>query len=189
MRAQVRKAGPLDIPLIAAMHADSFAEGCGGEVWSETAIAEILAMPGAYGLIIHWEPGGEPGGERGRGALGDVEGKVGSPQGLSPAAAGFLLGREMLDECEILSLGVPRAWRRRGAARTLLRAALERARHAGIYRAILDVAEDNSAARDLYSSEGFAVIARRSSYYRRSSGPAVAALVFARVEETGKTGP
>jgi len=156
----VRAANPFDIPLIAALHADSFTGGLAGQVWDETAVAEILSMPGAYGLLA--APG------KAQAVAGCIE------------PAGFLLGCNLTDSGEILSLGISRVWRRRGAARALLHIAIGRAEAAGLSRLLLEVAEDNDAARELYASAGFANIARRPAYYRRAGGPAASALVLAR---------
>ncbi|MEE8559579.1 MAG: GNAT family N-acetyltransferase [Alphaproteobacteria bacterium] len=156
----VRAAGPLDVSVIFAMHADCFTDGLGGQVWDQAAIAEVLALPGAYGLLAVEE-------------VSDVPG-----DGVPPA--GFVLGRAVSGECEILSLGVPRYWRRRGLGRVLLRAAVACACAAGARRAFLEVAEDNDAARRLYLAEGFAVVARWPAYYRRTTGETAAALVCAR---------
>ena len=148
----MRLASAFDIPLIAVLHADSFTGVLAGQVWDETAVAEVLSMPGAYGLIAvtkNTEP------------------------------AGFLLGCIVADSGEILSLGTARAYRRRGVARALLRAAMTHAEAAGVARLYLEVAEDNIAARDLYDGAGFARIARRPAYYRRAHGPAVSAMVLA----------
>lgn len=161
MRFAVREVGPFDLPAVAALHAACFADGRAGEVWSEAAIGRILALPGAYGLFAAVAPG------------------PAAPAG--PAhPVGFLLGRAGPDDEEILSLGVPEAWRRRGAGRALLRAAVERAASQGAQRVLLEAAEDNAAARGLYATEGFAVIARRPAYYRCPAGGTAAALVFAR---------
>jgi len=153
---QIGVAGPLDVPLIAILHADCFADGVGGAVWSEGAIAQILAMPGAWGLLATTPPTAAGGG-----------------------AVGFTLGRGGGGECEILSLGVPRAWRRRGIGRALVRGALAQAATLGAGRLYLEVAQDNSAARRLYGSEGFTAVARRPAYYRRRDGT-MTALVLAR---------
>lgn len=157
-RLAIRAAGPLDVPVIAALHAECFAAAAHGEAWSEAAIAQILAMPGAYGLLAAGRDQGRP--ER--------------------EAAGFLLARAGAEEAEVLSLGVPSAWRRRGAGRALLRAAIRQARRAGARRMFLEAAEDNLAAQGLYEAEGFARIGRRPGYYRRPGLAAAAALVFAR---------
>lgn len=136
-----------------------------GQVWNETAVAEVLAMPGAYGFLA---------------APGEEISAAGSLGAGNPEPAGFLLGCNRADSGEILSLGTARVWRRRGVARTLLRAAMTRAEAAGIPRLFLEVAEDNAAARDLYAGAGFANVARRPAYYRRADGPAAGALVLAR---------
>lgn len=156
----VRPASPFEVPLIAALHADSFTGVLAGQVWDETAVAEVLSMPGAYGLLA---------------GLGEGQATAGFAE-----PAGFLLGCNVADSGEILSLGTSRAWRRRGVARTLLRAAIGRAEAAGLSCLFLEVAEDNDAARELYASTGFANIARRPAYYRRADGPAAGALVLAR---------
>ncbi len=161
---RVRPASPFDIPLIAALHADSFAGVLAGQVWDESAVAKVLSMPGAYGFLA---------------ALGEGLSGAKNSGPKDNAPAGFLLGCTVAHTGEILALGTARAWRRRGVARTLLRAAVERAEAAGISRLFLEVAEDNVAAQDLYAGAGFARIARRPAYYRRPDGPAASALVLA----------
>ena len=53
-------------------------------------------------------------------------------------------------------------------------------RRAGIARALLDVAEDNSAGRVLYDAAGFMVVGRRADHDRRAGGDHAAALVMRR---------
>ncbi len=157
----LREAGPLDARVIAGLHLQCFADGLGGAAWSAVSIAKVLSLPGSYAYLAAVAP------ERAVGAA-------------TPAPAGFLLARILAGESEILSLGVAIAWRRRGAARALLRAAMERAGRAGAARTLLEVAEDNMAARGLYAAEGFALVKRWTRYYHRPDGAAAAALVFAR---------
>jgi ribosomal-protein-alanine N-acetyltransferase len=45
---------------------------------------------------------------------------------------------------------------------------------------LLEVAEDNVAARALYGAAGFLEVGNRPAYYRRRSGPTVAALTLRR---------
>jgi len=59
-------------------------------------------------------------------------------------------------------------------------AASARAAAVGVSRLLLEVAEDNDAARALYAAAGFTGIARRPAYYRRPDAPAAGALVLAR---------
>jgi len=123
---------------------------CFSEGWSAASIGALLAGPGAFGLLAASD--GQP--------------------------AGFILVRPAADEAELLSLAVLPAWRRRGLARRLLAAALERLVTAGTRRLLLEVAEDNVAARRLYEGVGLTRVGRRPGYYR-SAGGATAALVLA----------
>lgn len=159
----LREAGPLDARVIAGLHLQCFADGLGGVVWSASSITRILSLPGSYAYLAAAAPE-----------------STASPENTELQPAGFLLARALADKSEILSLGVATAWRRHGAARVLLRAAMARAGEAGAARTLLEVAEDNVAARSLYSAEGFALVGRRPRFYRRPGGTAAAALVFAR---------
>lgn len=93
---------------------------------------------------------------------------------------GFLIGRALAGEAELLTLAVAPPARRRGIGATLLAAFLDRAAAAGAGRAFLEVAADNAAARALYARAGFAEAGRRPGYYRRPDGGATDALVLAR---------
>jgi ribosomal-protein-alanine N-acetyltransferase len=159
----LREAGPLDAGVIAGLHHQCFADVLGGAAWSTASIVKVLSLPGSYAYLAAAAP------------------ETAAPQvGAVPVPAGFLLARALSGESEILSLGVVAAWRRHGTARALLRAAMERAGQAGAARTLLEVAEDNVAARGLYAAEGFALVKRWPRYYRRPGGVAAAALVFAR---------
>lgn len=151
MTPLIRPAGPFDLELVAALHAASFEEA-----WGVQAIAELLAMPGAFGLIA-----AEP-----------------SPEG--PRPAGFVLARVAAEDCEILSIGIAPQMRRRGVARVLMDEATRLAAASGARRIFLEVAEDNWGARRLYAALGFAPVGRRRNYYRRRQG-AVAALTMRRL--------
>ena len=91
---------------------------------------------------------------------------------------GFLLGRVIADEAELLTLAVDPALRRRGIARALLAQFLEVARDRGATRAFLEVAADNAAALALYLGSGFAEDGLRRGYYRQPDGGAVDALLL-----------
>lgn len=156
----LRPAGPFDLDLLAALHGACFAEP-----WDARAVASLLAMPGAFGLVAETD-----------------------------GPAGFLLARAVAGEAEILSLGVRPDRRRRGIGRALLAGAVAEAAAAGAARLYLEVAADNAAGRALYLAHGFAQIGCRTRYYRRLAG-AVDALVLARAlgtrgpsgEDAGKT--
>jgi [ribosomal protein S18]-alanine N-acetyltransferase len=117
--------------------------------WEAPALARIMALSGGFGWLA-WEEN-EP--------------------------AGFILVRDLGNECEILSLGVAPHWRRRGVARTLLQAAAEEAQRRGLPSIVLEVAVDNEPAFDLYIGIGFATVGRRARYYRRPDGRADALIL------------
>lgn len=80
------------------------------------------------------------------------------------------------DTSDLLRVVVHRDHRGRGVARTLVRAGLEWAEALGAGRMMLEVDAVNEAALALYSSLGFAPLARRTDYY----APGVHALVLSR---------
>jgi ribosomal-protein-alanine N-acetyltransferase len=125
--------------------------GCFESAWNEAAMAEILAMPGSFGALA---------------LVGD------QPVGLVIVLA-------VGTEAEILTLAVLPKFRRRGTANRLLAWVADRLSGAGCRRLLLEVAEDNVAARALYGKLGFDQIGRRPTYYRRPAGT-VAAMVLAR---------
>ncbi len=93
---------------------------------------------------------------------------------------GFILFRQIGDDCEILMTAVQPTAQRRGIGGALLDAALAHALAAQAHRVLLEVAVDNAAAIGLYRSRGFADIAHRRGYYTRASGATVDACVMAR---------
>jgi len=99
--------------------------------------------------------------------------------GLGVDTAGFILCRVVADEAEILTLATAPSARRQGLGRRLVEAAAETAALRGATRLFLEVADDNAAARALYTRAGFVEVGRRRGYYARSEGGAVDALVLA----------
>jgi len=72
----------------------------------------------------------------------------------------------IVDEMHISTLAVDPAYRRKGIAEGLLRAALERAADNGAELATLEVRVSNDAALELYRKHAFEVVGRRPRYYR-----------------------
>ena len=137
---RLRAAGAFDIQVLAGLHRAAFEDQPGAEVWDTAALAELLAMPGALALIA--EAGAAP--------------------------LGFALGRVAAEEAELLTLGVRPAVRRLGLGRALIDALATRSLALGARKIFLEVAEDNTAARNLYLAAGFQEVGRRRGYYRRS---------------------
>jgi tRNA threonylcarbamoyl adenosine modification protein YeaZ/ribosomal-protein-alanine acetyltransferase len=72
----------------------------------------------------------------------------------------------IFDELHINSLAVDPAWRRRGAARHLLRHIMAEASASGATAATLEVRASNDAAKQLYEGLAFRVEGVRRDYYR-----------------------
>lgn len=106
---------------------------------------------------------------------------------LVEADAGFLLGRAVAGEAELLTLAVAPEARRRGLGRKLVARFLYQAQLRGAERAFLEVAADNRAAIALYESSGFRQAGTRRGYYRSPTGVRIDALVLARDLSPGPT--
>jgi ribosomal-protein-alanine N-acetyltransferase len=160
----IKPAGPCDVALLAELYRRCFdaaaGEGFAGTPWSARSLAEVMALPGVFGLL----------------AL--AEGRQEDQEGAEPA--GFLLAQVLFEEAELLTLGVLPGHRRAGLGGRLLRAALAEAGRRGARRMTLEVAADNAGAQALYRAAGFAVAGRRRNYYRLPGGGALDAVIFAR---------
>ena len=93
---------------------------------------------------------------------------------------GFVIGRVILDESEILSVGTDPASRRKGVAAALMNVASERAISLGAKTLHLEVGEDNTGAVALYNRLEFRATGRRPIYYRRANRRRVAAILMTR---------
>src|SRR3954452_23571431 len=78
---------------------------------------------------------------------------------------GFIVSRRAVDEAEILSVAVARAWQGRGLARRLLDLHLRRLAGLRLTAVFLEVGEDNLPALRLYARAGFHEVGRRPGYY------------------------
>ena len=76
----------------------------------------------------------------------------------------------VLDEAELLNIGVVVGQQRKGLGGALLRDVLEIAARKNILRVWLEVRRSNAAAIALYRSAGFAEIGVRRGYYQNASG-------------------
>jgi len=91
---------------------------------------------------------------------------------------GFLMGRTVLDEAELLTLAVDPDMRRQGIARGLVEGFKTRATEGGAVTAFLEVAANNAAAVALYHATGFVHTGRRRGYYRQPDGTTLDAIVL-----------
>lgn len=138
--------GVADLAVASVVHG-----ACFDESWSETSIAELLAMPGGFGLLAMVED---------------------QPAGLAIA---YSVGAEG----EIITLCTLPAYRRRGIAARLLAGVLDRLVRQECRRVLLEVAADNLPARSLYRRAGFSEAGRRTGYYLREASLRIDAIVLA----------
>lgn len=124
---------PAHAAVAAELHGRCFADS-----WNARAFTDLLAMPGAFGLLLCGE--------------GD-------------APLGLILARAAADEAEVVTLAVLPEARRSGLGGRLLDAALATAREAGAASMFLEVAADNTAALALYGRRRFQPVGRRANYY------------------------
>jgi ribosomal-protein-alanine N-acetyltransferase len=141
MTSAIVDAGLPAAPVFARLHGLAFTEA-----WGTPAFVELLAMPGALGLLA--TDRGEP--------------------------VGFLLARRAADEAEILTIGVVPACRRAGIGRALL-CAVCTGLGASARRLFLEVAASNLAARRLFEGRGFRQVGFRPAYYSDGSDALVLA--------------
>jgi [ribosomal protein S18]-alanine N-acetyltransferase len=111
---------------------------CFSDPWSESSFREALDSPWSFGLVA----------------------QAGS------RIAGYLIAREVAGTGEVLNLAVSPDFRRRGVARSLLRAGLTYLRKRRVEEVFLEVRESNRSAQALYLSSGFKPVGQRAAYYR-----------------------
>ena len=80
---------------------------------------------------------------------------------------GFLVGRGVADEGELLNLAVEPLHRRAGVARQLVHVFLHELTDNGARAVFLEVRESNAGARALYRNLGFQEVGVRARYYRK----------------------
>jgi ribosomal-protein-alanine N-acetyltransferase len=86
---------------------------------------------------------------------------------------GFIIGRQVADQAEILNLAVSLTRRRRGEGGTLLKAALDEFRARQVSYVFLEVRESNETGIAFYANHGFSKRDIRPNYYRDPQEAAV----------------
>ena len=98
----------------------------------------------------------------------------------------YAICRVALEEAELLSIGVVPNKRGSGYGKTILSAIITEAGHRGAESLVLEVGENNLAAKNLYAAAGFAQVGGRKNYYRVGSGAYEdAAIMRCRLRNTG----
>ena len=106
--------------------------------WPEASVKEVLEYKGSLGLVV------------------EAAGRV----------VGFLIGRQTIEEAEVLNLAVAPGNRRNGTGGALLQAAVEEFQARGVNRVYLEVRESNLEGIAFYEKHGFLNAGRRERYYR-----------------------
>lgn len=83
---------------------------------------------------------------------------------------GFVIGRTVKEEAEILTLVVSKAWQRKGIGTKLLRSFLKNLVGKGTRTVLLEVKASNAVALELYKSFGFEKVGEREKYYTALEG-------------------
>ena len=120
--------------------------------WTAPDIARLMQIMGGFALICE-----------------DAEG-----------VNGFILGRVIAGEAEILTLAVAPWARRQGVGLLLVEAVVAEAARRGAAARFLEVAADNPAALGLYDRAGFVRAGLRRAYYARPDAASADAFVLRR---------
>ena len=91
---------------------------------------------------------------------------------------GFAVGQIILDEAELFLIITKPEHRKQGVGRRILATFEQQAFQNAVRRIILEVAHTNTAARALYSANGYQQIAVRKNYYTFPNGSHADAVVM-----------
>ncbi len=89
---------------------------------------------------------------------------------------GYILTRRVLDEAELISIGVDPAFQQTGCGSQMLDTAVSYLAENGVEALFLEVRVDNVAARKFYENHDFTPNGIRQNYYQTLSGKRVNAL-------------
>jgi len=92
--------------------------------------------------------------------------------------AGFAVGQVILDEAELFLIMTKPEHRKQGVGQRILATFEQQAFQNAVRRIILEVADTNTAARALYSANGYQQIAVRKNYYTFPDGSHADAIVM-----------
>ena len=158
-------ASPATIDRIMAVMGAAF-DPAYGEAWNRRQVADALAMPNTHALVA--DTAGV--------LIPDHDETAPVP---TPAPAGFVLSRHVLDEEELLLIAVIPGARRRGVGAALIEHLFAAARRRDVTRIFLEMRRGNPAI-ELYRKFGFEPIGERRNYYRMANGERIDAITFGR---------
>lgn len=123
-----------------------------GEAWTEIQCRGALALPGSWMMIARQDE----------------------------QTVGFAIVRSVLDEAELMLIGVDPGCQHRGIGQALLSAVFDQCRTLSVEKLHVEMRDDNPARR-FYMNAGFTVIGHRRNYYRRLDGKSADAVTFCRL--------
>jgi [ribosomal protein S18]-alanine N-acetyltransferase len=141
---------PRDVASIMPVMQDAF-DPAFGEAWSAAQCLSLLSIPNSQLYLAHLE---------------DV-------------VAGFAMTRWVLDEEELLMIGVAKARQRKQIGQFLLNHIIQQAEQEGRSKIFLEVRDGNSAEY-FYSTQGFSETGRRKGYYKGANGLVFDAITMTR---------
>ena len=106
-------------------------------------------------------------------SLAEEEGSLALVLATNGEITGFLIGRRLVDQAEVLNLAVQTKYRGKGQGTALLVAALEEFTRRCVKSTYLEVRESNTPAVAFYERHGFAKTGLRKAYYRNPDEAAV----------------
>jgi [ribosomal protein S18]-alanine N-acetyltransferase len=144
----VREGSAHDVAAIMPIMQDAFSSEF-GEMWSAAQCVSMLSLPGSSLLLCYYKE----------------------------CMTGFALSRWVMDEEELLLIGVSNSFRKKGVGSHLITYMIDRARNNNRGKLFLEVRENNNA-RHFYYGLGFIDIGRRKNYYSISNGNALDAVTM-----------
>ncbi|MDR2158157.1 MAG: ribosomal protein S18-alanine N-acetyltransferase [Holosporaceae bacterium] len=99
---------------------------------------------------------------------------------LEKTARGFIVGKMVMEEIEIITFCVLPEFRNRGLGKMLINEVDKHAQSNCVEKIFLEVAENNAVAKKIYENSGYAEISRRREYYCMKEG-GVDALVMQKI--------
>lgn len=129
-----------DSEALQAIHEKSFYHS-----WDETTFSSFLTDPQVFGFIVR-------------------------PIGKPAKILGFVIGRLVVDEAEIITIAVHPRYRGKKIGQRLLDAVFRYLYQERAKVLFLEVDENNSAALKLYKRFGFNEVGRRPGYYHTDKG-------------------
>jgi [ribosomal protein S18]-alanine N-acetyltransferase len=141
---------PRDVASIMPVMQDAF-DPAFGEAWSAAQCLSLLSIPNSQLYLARSQD----------------------------AVAGFAMTRWVLDEEELLMIGVAKARQRKQIGQFLLNHIIQQAEQEGRSKIFLEVRDGNSAEY-FYSAQGFSETGRRRGYYKGANGLVFDAITMTR---------